>query len=133
MPSRCRRDYSLLFLVALATLPILLSPKLTMAQGDVKSVMIVQNYRNETITMNFAYFFGDYSWSLMERDIPIDGNLTYKITTGIPGCNYLIDWEIDDATLVISNAQGEICRQEVSLCETHEISIAVHNRACQVR
>ncbi len=54
----------------------------------------------------------------MERDIPIDGDLTYKIPTGLPGCEYLIDWEIDDALLVISNNRGEICHQEISLSKS---------------
>lgn len=95
--------------------------------------MIVQNYRTEQITMNFSYYFGDYAWSLMERDIPVDSDITYKFPTGLPGCEYLIDWGIDKARLTITNGRGEICRQEVSLCEKREIGIEVRNSVCYVR
>ena len=83
--------------------------------------------------MNFAYVLGDYSWSLIEREIPIDGDLTYKFPTGLPGCDYLIDWGIDNARLVISNQRGEICRQDVSICEKREIGIEVRSSVCYMR
>ena len=123
----------MLYLVALPTFYFFLFPALAFAQTDEKAVMTVQNYTNETISMNFAYVFGDYSWSLMERDIPVNSDLTYKIPTGLPGCEYLKDWEIDDALLVISSGQQEICRQEISLCEKREVGIEVHSRACRIR
>lgn len=87
----------------------------SIAQDEEKAVMVVQNYRNETIKMNFSYVFGDYAWSLVEREIPIDSDLTYKFPTNLPGCEYLIDWDLDNARLVVSNQRGEICRQDVSI------------------
>ena len=118
-------------MMALLALHIL--PQKGFAQDEVKAAMAVQNYRNEVITMNFSYVFGDYSWALMERDIPIDGDLTYKFPTGLPGCSYLIDWEIDDALLTISSSQGVICQQQVSLCEKKEINIEVKGLQCYTR
>ena len=66
-----------LILIFLATTFLMLnfSQRASPQEND-KAVMLVQNYRNESITMNFLYVLGDYSWSLMEREIPIDGNIT---------------------------------------------------------
>lgn len=103
------------------------------AQGEDKAVMLVQNYRNETITMDFSYVFSDYSWQLMERDIGVDGDLTYKFPTGLPGCNYLSDWDIDNARLTISNDRGVICTKDVSICERRTISIEVRGKVCYMK
>lgn len=119
------------FFAAIVT--VFLGPALVYAQENDKAVMVVQNYRNQPITMNFSYYFGDYAWTLMERDIPVDGDLTYKFPTGLPGCEYLMDWEIDDARLVISIPQGEVCRQEVSLCERERLTVQVRGNVCYVR
>ncbi len=97
---------------------------------DEKAEMIIRNYRSDTISMNFSYVVGDYSWTLMERDIPVDGDLTYRFPTGLPSCEYLIDWEIDDARLLISSVRGEICEQQISLCERERLTIEVRSNVC---
>lgn len=98
------------------------------AQIEEKAVMLVQNYRDETITMDFSYIFSSYSWQLMERDIGIDSDLTYKFPTGLPGCTYLQDWDIDNARLTISNDRGVICTKDVSICERRTITIEVRGK-----
>ncbi|MBT5241811.1 MAG: hypothetical protein HOH20_00100 [Rhodospirillaceae bacterium] len=103
------------------------------AQDDEKAVMLVQNYRSETITMDFSYVLADYSWQLMERDIGIDGDLTYKFPTNLPGCDYLIDWDIDNARLTVSNERGIICTKDVSICERKMISIEVRSNVCYMK
>lgn len=115
------------------TLLIAATASVAYAQEEEKAVMIVQNYRNETITMNFAYVLNEYTWTLMERDIPVDGNITYKFPTGLPGCEYLTEWDIDNARLTVSNSRGEICRQEISICERREIGIEVRRSVCYMR
>ena len=103
------------------------------AQSEEKAVMLVQNYRNETVTMDFSYVFRDYSWKLMERDIGIDGDLTYKFPTNLPGCEYLMDWDIDNARLTVSNADGVICTKDVSICERRTITVEVRNQVCYMK
>ena len=95
--------------------------------------MLVQNYRNETITMDFSYVLADYAWQLMERDIGVDGDLTYKFPTSLPGCDYLIDWDIDNARLTVSNERGIICTKDVSICERKTISIEVRSNVCYMK
>ncbi|MEQ8510701.1 MAG: hypothetical protein RIB43_16990 [Rhodospirillaceae bacterium] len=102
------------------------------AQSEDKAVMLVQNYRNEIVTMDFSYVFGDYSWQLMERDIGIDSDLTYKFPINLPGCDYLVDWDIDNARLTISNAKGAICTEDVSICERRTITVEVRNQVCDL-
>lgn len=103
------------------------------AQDNEKAVMLVQNYRNEMITMDFSYVLADYAWQLMERDIGIDGDLTYKFPTSLPGCEYLIDWDIDNARLTVSNERGVICTKDVSICERKMISIEVRSNVCYMK
>ena len=120
------------FLCVLTSL-LFTSVPVALAQDEEKAVMIVQNYRNETITMDFSYVFKDYSWQLMEREIGVDGDLTYKFPTNLPGCSYLIDWDIDNARLTVSNTQVIICTKDVSICENRTISIEVRNRVCYMK
>ncbi len=51
-------------LMVLIILQFLLLPSLTLAQSDEKAVMIVQNYRNETITIEFFILY----WRLFVVD-----------------------------------------------------------------
>ncbi len=103
------------------------------AQDEEKAVMVVQNFRPETITMDFSYVFREYTWSLVERDISVDSDLTYKFPAGLPGCEYLIDWDIDNARLTISNSRGVICTKDVSICERRTVTVEVRNRVCYMK
>lgn len=115
--------------LAFTTLP----PIIANAQDEEKAVMLVRNYRNETITMDFSYVISDYSWQFMERDIGLDGDLTYKFPTGFPGCDYLIDWDIDNARLTISNSKGVICTKDISICERRTVTIEVRSKVCYMK
>lgn len=106
---------------------------LAAAQDEEKAVMTVQNFRPETITMDFSYVFREYTWSLVERDINVDSDLTYKFPTGLPGCEYLIDWDIDNARLTISNSRGVICTKDVSICERRTVTVEVRDRVCYMK
>lgn len=121
----------LLLLVALSTGQAGLAQ--AQAEGEEKAEMLVRNYRNETITMDFSYVFRDYSWALMEREIGVDGDLIYKFPTNLPGCEYLIDWGIDTARLTISNARQVICSRDVSICEKRTITVDVREQVCRTR
>jgi len=103
------------------------------AQDEEKAVMIIQNFRPEVITMDFSYVYRDYSWKLVERDVNVDSDLTYKFPTGLPGCEYLIDWDIDNARLTISNSRGVICTKHVSICERRTVTVEVRNRVCYMK
>lgn len=103
------------------------------AQDKEKAVMIIQNFRPEVITMDFSYVYRDYSWKLVERDVNVDSDLTYKFPTGLPGCEYLIDWDIDNARLTISNSRGVICTKDVSICERRTVTVEVRNRVCYMK
>ncbi|NKB44792.1 MAG: hypothetical protein GKS03_11000 [Alphaproteobacteria bacterium] len=109
------------------------APATTSAQDEEKAVMLVQNYRNETITVDFSYVLSDYAWQLMEREIGIDGDLTYKFPTNLPGCNYLVDWDLDNARLTVTNDRGVICTKDVSICERKTITIEVRNKVCYMK
>lgn len=115
--------------LAFTTLP----PIIANAQDEEKAVMLVRNYRNETITMDFSYVISDYSWQFMERDIGLDGDLTYKFPTGLPGCDYLMDWGIDNARLTISNSKGVICTKDISICECKTVTIEVRSKVCYMK
>lgn len=110
-----------------------IAPSITHAQDEDKAVMLVQNHRNETITMDFSYVISKYSWQLMERNIGVDGDLTYKFPTSLPGCEQLMNWDIDNARLTISNSKGVICTKDVSICERRTITIEVRNRVCYMK
>jgi hypothetical protein len=105
----------------------------SVAQDEEKAVMLIQNYRNEVVKMDFSYVFRDYSWKLVEHAIDIDGDLTYKFPTSLPGCEYLVDWDIDNARLSISNANGVICTKDVSICERRTITVEVRSRVCYMK
>lgn len=121
-------------LLALTISAQLFAPQAALAQDqEEKAEMLVRNYRNETITMDFSYVFRDYSWALMEREIGVDGDLIYRFPTNLPGCEYLIDWGIDTARLTISNARQVICSRDVSICEKRTITVDVRQQVCRTR
>lgn len=124
-------------LIALLTLLAanVLSVTATSAQTEdqEKAEMLVRNYRGEPVTMSFSYVFKDYSWALMEREIGIDGDLLYKFPTNLPGCEYLIDWGIDNGRLTISNDRQVICSRDISICERRFVTVDVRQQTCRTR
>lgn len=109
-------------------------PAFSQEEGqEEKAEILVRNYRSETITMDFSYVFRDYSWQMMEQDIGIDGDITYKFPTGLPGCEYLMDWGIDTGRLTITNARGVICTHNVSICERRSMTVDVRAQTCRMR
>ncbi|MCB2106632.1 MAG: hypothetical protein KDE14_02975 [Rhodobacteraceae bacterium] len=104
-------------------------------ESGLKAEVIVSNYRPAPITMRVDYMFQSYGWNLVDQTIKTDSDLTYRFPSNLPGCEYLKDWGIDRGKLTISDAGGEICAAEFSLCTRRVETVFVRPNGCtsQVR
>ena len=112
-----------------ATLTVLAGGAL--AQDQQKAEINILNNRSEAVVMVFEYAFRSYTWKLIEHTIDADDEITYRYPSNIPGCESLRDWHITDGLLTISNAQGTLCQERVSLCDKHLAIMEVNRDACR--
>ena len=87
------------------------------AQSDEKAEITVSNGRNEPLVMRFDYAFRQYTWNLMKQEVAVDGEITYRYPSNIPGCEKLHEWGIADGILTVSDNAGPLCQKRVSLCD----------------
>jgi len=117
-------------LIAAALTAGLLAAAPALAQAEPKAEITVSNYRAEAITMAFDYVFREYKWNLMRRGIEEDGEIIYRYPSNIPGCERLKAWGIDQGRLTISNAKGDICQKQISICDQTATTMEVRDRVC---
>jgi hypothetical protein len=115
-----------------AALALLFAAQAAQAATE-KSEIVVNNDRNEPVTMRFEYAFRNYTWKLVEEPMDAGGSLTYRFPVNIPGCDKLRDWHITDGVLSIHNAKGLVCTKRVSLCDRLTSTMDVQGGACYWR
>ena len=103
------------------------------AQNEEKAEIVVSNGRNEPLVMRFEYAFREHTWRLMEHEIAVDGEITYRYPSNIPGCEKLHEWGIADGVLTVSNTSGPLCQKRVSLCDKTTSYMEVGLQKCTWR
>jgi hypothetical protein len=103
------------------------------AADERKAQITVSNGRTEPLVMRFEYAFGERTWKLMERPIPVDEDLTYRYPSHIPGCEKLHEWGIADGVVTVSNTEGPLCRKRISLCDANVVHMDVLATTCTWR
>jgi hypothetical protein len=109
---------------------VLLGAAPAWGQAQEKAEIVVSNGRNEPLVMRFDYAFRQYSWRLMEHEIAVGDEITYRFPSNIPGCEKLHEWGIADGVLTVSNAAGPLCQQRVSLCDKSAVFMDVGPTRC---
>ncbi|MBM3514259.1 MAG: hypothetical protein FJX59_11175 [Alphaproteobacteria bacterium] len=99
-------------------------------EPDVKSEVVVSNHMPGSIRMRVDYVWRTYSWNLVDTPVSEGADLIYRIPTALPGCEYLTQWGIDRAKLTLSNASGEICAAEFSICQRRSETVIVRPTGC---
>ena len=100
------------------------------AQDQVKSSIIVENERFESVDMRVAYKFREYTWTLIEHTIDARGGVTYKYPSGLPGCNLLNDWGLDTAEATFAAGGRQICKVDFNMCEARTYRVALTRLGC---
>lgn len=103
------------------------------AQSEEKAQIIVTSFRKDTVTVKYDYVFKSFAWNLMTYALSPEGEITYKRPANLPGCKQLGQMGIDQGKFTIAANNVEVCSGPLSICDTTNYEIEVHERGCRSR